>query len=57
MLQQDETTPLHELGIGFTGFIIAAVVGSFLVYHLYLISYVTILMLLSITRPTPLLAG
>ncbi|KAF9645795.1 zf-DHHC-domain-containing protein [Thelephora ganbajun] len=34
----DETTPLHELGIGFVGLIITAVVGSFLGYHLYLIS-------------------
>jgi len=34
----DEITPVHELGIGFAGLIIATVVGSFLVYHLYLIS-------------------
>jgi len=34
----DETTPLHELGIGFAALVIMAVVGSFLGYHLYLIS-------------------
>lgn len=39
-LRQDETTPLHELGIGFAGLVIAAVVGAFLGYHSYLISYV-----------------
>lgn len=44
MPQQDESTPLHELGLGFAGLIMATVVGSFLVYHLYLISYVTILL-------------
>lgn len=52
--QQDEVTPIHELGIGFAGLIVATVVGSFLVYHLYLISYVTIFLLSS--EPT-LLAG
>lgn len=30
---------MHELGIGFAGSVITAVVGSFLGYHLYLISY------------------
>ena len=51
MSRQDETTPVHELGIGFSGLVITAVVGSFLVYHLYLISYVTIPSLLLSSNP------
>jgi len=35
---QYETTPLHELGIGFAGLVLTAVVGSFLGYHPCLIS-------------------
>lgn len=34
----DETVPLHELALGFAGIILTLVVGSFLVYHLYLVT-------------------
>jgi len=34
----DETTPLHELGLGFAGITLTMVVGSFLVFHLYLVT-------------------
>jgi len=34
----DETTPVHALMLSFAGIIITLVVGSFLIYHLYLIT-------------------
>lgn len=34
----DPTTPVHELVLAFTGMIFTLVIGSFLVYHLYLVS-------------------
>ena len=37
-LFQDDTTPIHEISLAFYGAVITIVVGSFLCYHLYLIS-------------------
>lgn len=34
----DDSTPIHELILAFTGLIVTFVVGSFLCYHIYLIS-------------------
>jgi len=34
----DDTTPLHEMLLTFSGIVITLVVGSFLAYHLYLIT-------------------
>ncbi|KAI0752861.1 DHHC palmitoyltransferase-domain-containing protein [Daedaleopsis nitida] len=34
----DETTPLHSMFVAFYGIVISMVIGSFCVYHLYLIS-------------------
>lgn len=35
---QDESTPVHELLLAAAGVIFTLVVGSFLVYHVYLIT-------------------
>jgi hypothetical protein len=48
---------VHELGIGFGGLVITLVVGSFLGYHLYLISYGNLPALISGMQIDSLLKG
>jgi hypothetical protein len=38
MVVQDQATPVHELLLAAAGVIFTLVVGSFLVYHIYLIT-------------------
>lgn len=37
---QDETTPIHSLMLSFAGIVIMMVIGPFLLYHCYLVTYV-----------------
>jgi hypothetical protein len=37
---QDEFTPIHEMLLSLAGIIFTLVIGSFLLYHIYLVSYV-----------------
>jgi len=40
--RQNEDTPIHEVALTFAGIVSSLVVGSFLSYHLYLVSWVLI---------------
>ena len=38
---QDESTPLHEMSLALAGIVVTMVIGPFLLYHIYLVSYVS----------------
>jgi len=40
--RQNEDTPIHEVALTFAGIVFSLMVGSFLSYHLYLVSWVFI---------------
>lgn len=42
-MMQDESTPLYEMSLALAGIVITMVIGPFLLYHIYLVSYVIVL--------------